>query len=126
MTDVRSVTFSVPSRPLAKGRPRFANGRAYTPATTREHEARIRAAAAKHAPDVPWDGPIVVRVSFRFRRPKDGRRHHLSRPDLDNLIKILDALNGLIWVDDAQLVRITAEKVYSETEATCITVRRIR
>ena len=118
------IEFTVPGKPKSKSRPRFANGRAYTDAATRAAEVRIRECARRHAPSEPWDGPIVVEIAFHFRRPRDGRSYHLSRPDLDNLVKILDALNGLIWVDDAQLVRIIAEKYYSEVEHTWIRITR--
>jgi len=41
---------------------------------------------------------------------------HTKKPDLDNLIKLIkDACNKIIWKDDAQVVSIFAEKVYSET-----------
>lgn len=36
------------------------------------------------------------------------------RPDLDNLVKlVLDALNGVAYADDSQIVRIHAFKKYS-------------
>ena len=38
-----------------------------------------------------------------------------SKPDADNYAKlILDALNGVLWRDDAQVVRLFAEKVYCD------------
>jgi crossover junction endodeoxyribonuclease RusA len=48
--------------------------------------------------------PIEVAVTYRwFRSAKRG--------DLDNRLKIIgDALNGLAWDDDSQVVRITAER----------------
>lgn len=38
-----------------------------------------------------------------------------TKPDIDNYIKqVLDALNGLVWEDDAQVVTIRAGKFYNE------------
>jgi len=40
---------------------------------------------------------------------------HISKPDIDNLIKgCFDAVNGLIWKDDNQVVDVQAVKVYGE------------
>jgi Holliday junction resolvase RusA-like endonuclease len=37
-------------------------------------------------------------------------------PDLDKLIRaILDALTGVVWRDDGQVVDIVASKVYADT-----------
>ncbi|HHK41746.1 MAG TPA: RusA family crossover junction endodeoxyribonuclease, partial [Planctomycetaceae bacterium] len=39
---------------------------------------------------------------------------HTSRPDLDNLVKSTkDALNGLAWRDDSQVVELSAGKCYA-------------
>lgn len=48
-----------------------------------------------------------VRVSVKIFRPKRGRQFG----DLDNHVKaVLDALNGICYVDDSQVTRLTAEK----------------
>jgi Holliday junction resolvase RusA-like endonuclease len=48
--------------------------------------------------------------------------HWTTRPDLDNFIKILDALNGVFWVDDSQIIRIDATKQYGEPARTEIEI----
>ncbi len=46
---------------------------------------------------------------------------HASRPDLDNLIKmILDCANTIIWPDDKQIVKISAEKRFSRVPFTLL------
>ena len=41
---------------------------------------------------------------------------HTVKPDCDNLVKaILDALNGVAWYDDAQIVDLQVKKEYSLT-----------
>jgi Holliday junction resolvase RusA-like endonuclease len=41
---------------------------------------------------------------------------HITKPDIDNLVKgLFDALNGIAWHDDNQVYKITSvEKVYSD------------
>src|SRR5699024_7378870 len=44
------------------------------------------------------------------------------RPDIDNYAKApLDALNGIVWQDDSQIVRLVSEKFYSHEPRTEIT-----
>jgi Holliday junction resolvase RusA-like endonuclease len=39
-----------------------------------------------------------------------------TRPDIDNYIKqVFDALNGIVWEDDGQIVKVVAAKWYSAT-----------
>jgi Holliday junction resolvase RusA-like endonuclease len=45
-----------------------------------------------------------------------------KKPDADNVLKgIKDGCNGIVWADDAQVVRIMIEKRYSESP--CAVVR---
>lgn len=46
-----------------------------------------------------------------------------SRPDGDNYLKIVDALNGIVWKDDAQVVDARVIKRYSSEPALRIEVR---
>jgi Holliday junction resolvase RusA-like endonuclease len=46
-----------------------------------------------------------------------------SRPDGDNYLKIVDALNGIVWIDDAQVVDGRVIKRYSARPALRIEVR---
>jgi Holliday junction resolvase RusA-like endonuclease len=70
----------------------------------------------------PLDCPIRLTMHAFFPMPKSapkkdrvvGTRRKISKPDLDNLEKIIgDGLNRIAWKDDAQIYSITAEK--SET-----------
>ncbi|MFQ5483042.1 MAG: RusA family crossover junction endodeoxyribonuclease [Nitrospinaceae bacterium] len=45
----------------------------------------------------------------------EGRIEPTGKPDLDNLVKnVKDALNNIVWIDDAQVVREIGLKQYSE------------
>ncbi|MTH95409.1 RusA family crossover junction endodeoxyribonuclease [Roseibium sp. RKSG952] len=121
------VIIEISGRPVAKGRPRYYRGRAVTPSDTRAYEQLIRS-CAKFAMNgrTPLDGPLnaiievflPVPVSWSARQKRealDGRTLPVSRPDLDNYVKaVLDGLNGIVFEDDAQVVRIVARKSYSD------------
>ena len=48
---------------------------------------------------------------------------HIYRPDVDNLIKFIgDALNEVLWIDDALIYEIHVRKIYSLTPKTRICV----
>lgn len=112
--------------PVAKGRPQFTvihgRPRAVTPAKTRTAEANIWTFIRNELPGdwVPLTGPLFVMLTaYRTMPagiPKRDRPTALptKRPDLDNYVKILDALDKLVWVDDAQIVMLRAEKKYAQ------------
>ena len=37
-----------------------------------------------------------------------------GKPDYDNIGKVVDALNGIVWVDDSQIVDARIRKLYDE------------
>ena len=106
---------TIPIKPVAKGRPRFSRfGGAYTPQKTREFEAAVREAAKAYC-DKPIEGPVHLSVVFLFDRPKTVKRlSHTVKPDLDNLLKgVSDALNGIWFHDDAQIIQVMLKKAYA-------------
>ena len=114
-----SVSFDVWGKVMGKGRPRFTRGgHAYTPKVTRDYEMAIREAFenAPGRPLKPFSGPIAVCIMTCRQLPKSTPKSVSSepdthKPDIDNVAKIvLDALNGVAWEDDAQVVSLTASK----------------
>ena len=75
------------------------------------------ALSARFAGAKPLDGPMGIEVTFRVRRPKTVKRDYPSvAPDLDKYIRAcLDALTGICYIDDSQIVQISSRKVYSDT-----------
>lgn len=63
------------------------------------------------------EGPVYVTVSFLLPKPKSAPkklRHCTKKPDLDKLLRaLLDALSGVIFTDDSQVVSLTAAKSYA-------------
>tara|TARA_Y100000310_G_scaffold184500_1_gene184621 strand:+ start:274 stop:747 length:474 start_codon:yes stop_codon:yes gene_type:complete len=129
-----SVTVSIPGRPVGKGRPRFGKGKVYTPEPTRNAENTLQF-YFRQACWVPLEGPLSLTVAFCFKYPRSwskARREaveggeepwYMGKPDLDNLLKLVkDAGNGILWRDDAQVVSIEADKVYSVENQTIINV----
>lgn len=113
--------FVVPGKPVAKGRPRFTRaggGRAFTPAKTVNYEALV-AICAQQAGVRPLSGPVFLSVLAVWKCPES--EHQKRKPaverwkdtgaDSDNVLKIVgDALNGIAYADDRQVVRAVVEK----------------
>ena len=60
-----------------------------------------------------------------MRRP-GGCTRPTGKPDLDNCIKLLmDGLNKLAWLDDAQVVRLTASKRYAVAPQTVVEIAEV-
>lgn len=115
-----SISFDVFGKVRGKGRPRFTRGgRPYTPKTTRDYEVDIREAFenASGRPQEPFSGPIAVCIMTYRQLPKSTpksviREPDTHKPDADNVAKVvLDALNGLAWLDDSQVTRLTVVKL---------------
>lgn len=63
----------------------------------------------------PWsDCPVTVGCEFVLPRPASVKRKHPHvKPDLDKLLRaVLDALTGIVYSDDSQVVGASAVKVY--------------
>jgi len=71
----------------------------------------------------PIDAAIAMNINFYMPIPKSFPKYAketapgkwcTTKPDVDNLVKgLLDALNGLLWVDDNRIVAVNVNKVYS-------------
>lgn len=124
------MEFIVEGDPKGKARPRFSrrSGTVYTPSKTARYEKEIRdsflAAGGKMIPDGSY---VTVAVDAYFKIPKSyakGKRlackYNINRPDkkpdIDNILKVvLDALNGLAYEDDKQVVEVRCRKLYSRS-----------
>lgn len=68
---------------------------------------------------------VTVVMTFFFARPKSAnkRRFPSVKPDLDKLIRaVLDSLTGVAFKDDAQVVHVTASKMYGDVEGVRVIV----
>ncbi len=118
------LQFKIIGEPVAKGRPRFFRTPkyvgTYTPKNTRQWEEFVRHQALKYRPEVLWEGPIMMTLGFMMPRPKSMPKkviYHTKKPDVDNLAKsIKDALQGIIYKTDSQIISLTVSKRYSPRE----------
>ena len=114
------ITFTISGTAVPKARPRAAKigNRAvmYTPAKTRQFENYVKLVAAQHAPEELLTSALGVQLDFFLERPKSlplKIRYHTKKPDIDNLCKsVLDALEGIIYVNDAQVICLQVTKDY--------------
>lgn len=132
------LTVVLAGAPMAKERVRVTReGHAYTPERTLNYEARLaRAAQVEMAGRSLFDGPLKVLVEARMPIPESkpkrwkeaaraGQVRPTKKPDWDNFGKILDALNLIVWADDAQIVEGRVLKFYSDRPELRVTVETI-
>jgi Holliday junction resolvase RusA-like endonuclease len=91
---------------------------------------RIAEAAQAAAPPALLDGPLAATLVFRLPRPVSGpaakRAWPTVRPDVERLASgVLDALQGIVFPDDARIVRLELQKVYDGAPGVQITVARV-
>ena len=123
------VNFEVPGDPVPKGRPRFARRgtfvQTYTDSKTLEYETLVgfKARQAIGASE-PLKGHLTVFLYLRYAVPTSYSKkrteaclnglEYPKRVDLDNCYKsITDAMNGIVYADDSQIVEAHIMKCYS-------------
>ncbi len=133
------LTITIAGTPVGKGRPRFVRktGHTFTPEKTRRYESVLRGAAERAMRDrEKFAGPVSVDVVARFAVPVSwskreraeamlGHKLPTVAPDADNLLKVLDAFNDVVWHDDRQIVEATIRKSYGIEPALVITVSAV-
>lgn len=136
------VTIVLDGPPRGKGRPRsrvtnsgFAQ--VYTDEKTVKYESQLRYAAMQEmAGKVPTGLPVCLTMTVRFAVPASWSRKKTAaallghvqptvKPDADNTLKLTDALNGIVWQDDKQVVDARVRKVYAEIPGLMIEVKTI-
>jgi len=135
------IILTVPGEPKGKARPKFdsRSRRAYTPSDTKKYEKQISDIYRLHYPELAFpDGALDLRIKAYFGVPKsDSAKTTLrklanvirptKKPDMDNIVKIVaDALNGVAFRDDAQIVDCMVRKFYSDSPRVEITIENIK
>jgi Holliday junction resolvase RusA-like endonuclease len=111
--------------------------RVYTPKPTAVLESSVRAQAITQIGKPCLEGPLAVAIavgvpvppSWSQKRRREALAGHwmpTGKPDADNVLKLLcDALNGVLWVDDAQLVDASISLRYAAEPGAVIAVEQI-
>lgn len=107
--------------PSVKRRPRFRRaGQNITTYSDPKDVAFKRAVQlmAKTQIDHPLEGPLRCEIVFFIKRPKTVKDKYPTSQrsgDVDNHAKaVLDALNGMAFTDDSQIISLTASKYYRD------------
>ncbi|MBQ8301023.1 MAG: RusA family crossover junction endodeoxyribonuclease [Clostridia bacterium] len=120
--------FTIQGEPKGKARPRFGQGRTYTPKATADYEAMVGMEYKRQCGGYMFpktDKGIEVAIIAYFGIPKSASKKRrldmacggvkpTKKPDADNIGKIImDGLNGIAFEDDAHVTRLTVDKEYS-------------
>lgn len=136
------LKFDIPGVPVGKGRPRAAKRgkhiQLYTPEKTATYEGVIALTARQAmAGGLLLEGPVATVMEIRLPIPQSwpkrkqaaalaGTEYPTKKPDADNVIKaIFDALNGVVWHDDTQVVDIVVRKRYAAVPGVAVEIVRI-
>jgi len=135
---MRTIIFKVESEPVAFARARggtMTNHR-FTPPKQRGYMKLIRdnAALAMNG-EALFDSALILQARFVYKPPASWSKRQkefaigrpkTSKPDLDNLTKIIkDALNGVVYRDDAQVASLTVQKTYGDRDEIIVTLSEI-
>ena len=133
------ISFTITGKPKQQQRHRISkNGGMYDPSHKDKNQIWLQ--IAKHKPKQPFVGDLMIKAIFTIPYPKKfyrtGKFKHLLkdnipeyvsvRPDLDNYLKLLlDVMNKGFYVDDSQVVKLQAEKVYGRKGKTEVVIEEI-
>lgn len=135
------IEFTIPGTPIAQARPRAVKrGKRimmYDPKESKEYKRYVAMIAKQHAPSNPYKGALQVDLKIYRQIPKSTTKKNrklfnagINRPvvkcDTSNYVKgIEDALNGIIYKDDSQIVDLQASKYYSDNPRVEIMIKEL-
>lgn len=121
--------FEILGKPQGKARARTVRGHSYTPENTVLYENHVKQSFLASVKKRWFEGqPLEVSIAAFFpivksasKRDKtlmaEGKLFPTKKPDADNIAKVIcDALNGVAYCDDTQIVKLTVRKLYTEKE----------
>ena len=135
--DGRYMEIVIYGEPVPQGRPKFASFgghvHAYDPAKSKNYKQLVRFWVTQYLKKLegftPYENALCVDLTFYMGIPSSwskqkriqasqGQIRPTSKKlgDLDNMVKcVTDAISGLVYVDDSQIVNLGASKYYSDT-----------
>lgn len=129
---------TIPGEPVSKGRPRMTkSGHVYTPQRTVDYERWVQTLFHAEYGSPKLEGPILLQLDLYFGIPKSrskGTRERMrqglerpcKRPDIDNCMKTMcDALNGIAYKDDSQIVAAVIQKFWADEPRAVVTIEEL-
>lgn len=130
------MIFTIPGKPQGKARartfynPRLGRSQSITPEKTILYENLIKGCFEAEDMNERWfdKEPLKMEICAYFDIPKSasrkqreemikGEKTPTKKPDVDNIAKVVcDALNGVAYKDDTQIVSLYIEKRYTAEE----------
>jgi Holliday junction resolvase RusA-like endonuclease len=137
----KRIEFFVPGIPKSKNERRafVVGGRAVmtNPAKTVQAQRAFAAVAAENRPPAPWTGPVRLMATFvmpiarSWKRAdqeaaRAGTKRPTSRPDLSRLVVLIeDAMSGVFYADDSQIVESITSKIHGDVTGTRVVVESL-
>lgn len=115
--------FIIDGECVPKARPRVTRNGTYTPKRTKDYERHVKKSLLEQGAKGS-EKPLTMKVdiykgylknwTIKQREQADnGIKQPYRRPDVDNYVKsILDGADGILYKDDAQIIRLEIEKHY--------------
>jgi len=136
------IEFTIPGKPIAKKRPRFARrGKFVTTYSDQETEEskvmfHIMQGIKKYSDILPLPKKYAIEIECTFYMPipkstskkrsmlmSENLIAHVKKPDIDNLLKFIkDCMNEIVYHDDSQITIVHAFKKYSDDPRTEISI----
>lgn len=131
------ISFEIEGDPVGKGRPKFSSrggfARAYTPKKTIDYEKKVKKCYLDQI-GTKFDCALRVEITAFYPIPKSTSKKNrvkmlrdeircTKKPDIDNIAKIiLDALNGVAYEDDKQVISLEVNKMYGEVPKVAVSL----
>ena len=136
------ISIWIPGKPMAKQSVKFArignHVRAYQPTKVTNYQAYLKMTIANYMVAhklrlIERGIPVCLEIIAYWEYPKSFSKKKrestiwkVTRPDTDNISKpIKDAMNGIVYHDDSQVVYEKIQKLYSEETGIMIIIKEI-
>lgn len=132
----KSIHLEIPGKPMGKQRPKFWNGHAATPTKTVNYETLVKELYITNKLSM-LEGAIMADIDIYYDIPKSTSKKKkelmlkneilpCKKPDIDNILKIIfDALNGIAYKDDSQIIQVRCAKLYSENPRVIVELEEV-
>lgn len=128
------IAFTVPGEAVPFARAGANGKRRFTPKKQENHMAVVKEFAARAMNGAP---PISTAVAMRIgasylhpaswsKKKKAATKWKTSKPDADNIAKLIkDAIGTIVFVDDALVSRLVVDKFYGPTAFVLVEVAEL-